>query len=99
MLVTSPKGGADLERILNAALGLGGESGEVCDMLKKHLFQGHPLDHNELILELGDILWYVAYMAYALGVPLEEVAQRNVDKLRKRYPNGFSVEASVNRKD
>jgi NTP pyrophosphatase (non-canonical NTP hydrolase) len=68
-------------------------------MLKKHLFHGKPLDADEVIKELGDVLWYVAGMATAIGVSLDDVGQRNVDKLRKRYPDGFSVEASAQRAD
>jgi NTP pyrophosphatase (non-canonical NTP hydrolase) len=87
------------DQLSNMALGLAGEAGETADMLKKHLFHGKPLDADELIKELGDVLWYVAGMATAVGASLDDVAQRNVDKLRKRYPDGFSVEASARRAD
>lgn len=79
------------------ALGLCGESGEVADHIKKYLFQGHCLDRDYVIKELGDVLWYLSISAYHIGVSLEEVAQRNIDKLQKRYPNGFEVERSLNR--
>lgn len=79
-------------------LGIGGEAGEVQDLVKKHLGHGHPLDKEKLVKELGDVLWYVAAIADQAGVSLEMVAQVNVEKLRKRYPNGFSSEASLNRK-
>lgn len=85
------------ELMINAALGLCGESGEVADHLKKHLYQGHELDRENLIKELGDISWYISAMATALGVTLEHVLRKNNEKLLKRYPNGFSKEASVNR--
>lgn len=87
------------DQLSNMALGLAGEAGETADMLKKHLFHGKPLDANEVIKELGDVMWYVAGMATAIGVSLDDIAQRNVDKLRKRYPDGFSVEASARRAD
>ena len=87
------------DQLSNMALGLAGEAGETADMLKKHLFHGKPLDADEVIKELGDVLWYVAGMATAIGVSLGEVGQRNVDKLRKRYPDGFSAEASAKRAD
>ena len=87
------------DQLSNMALGLAGEAGETADMLKKHLFHGKPLDADELIKELGDVMWYVAGMATAIGATLDDVAQRNVDKLRKRYPDGFSVDASALRVD
>lgn len=83
--------------VLNGALGLAGESGEVADIVKKYLFQGHELDTEKIIDELGDVLWYVAIMAKGLGVKLVEIPLHNVDKLRKRYPNGFEAERSINR--
>lgn len=85
--------------LLNGALGLAGESGEVADHIKKHKFQGHQLDKEHLIKELGDICWYVATTAYGLGVPLSEVMERNIEKLRKRYPNEFETERSLHREE
>ena len=79
------------------ALGLCGESGEVADLVKKHKYHGHDLPSNKLHEELGDILWYVAEMATTLGFSLEHIALMNVRKLRKRYPEGFSSERSINR--
>ncbi len=87
----------DPDRLICAALGLTGESGEFADIVKKVAYQGHPLDKVKAIKELGDVLWYVALGAAALGVGLDEVAAANVEKLRKRYPDGFSAERSVNR--
>jgi len=81
-----------------AALGIAGEAGEVADHIKKHIGHGHPLDRQAVAKELGDVLWYVAAMADLLGTPLEQIAQMNLDKLRARYPEGFSYEASINRK-
>ena len=83
--------------ILNGVLGLGGESGECLDIVKKHLFQGHELDKDHLAEELGDVAWYLAVSAHALGYDLETILQGNVDKLRKRYPEGFDPERSLNR--
>lgn len=80
--------------LLNAALGLAGESGEVADLIKKAKFQGHPLDEDKLVEELGDVLWYVALAAEVLGVSLEDIMHRNIDKLWSRYPAGFDPERS-----
>lgn len=85
--------------LINGVMGLCGEAGEAIDIVKKHLAQGHELDKDALIKELGDVAWYLAETAYALGVPLEEVCQRNIDKLKARYPEGFSAEKSINRED
>ncbi len=86
-------------RLINAALGLCGESGEIADTIKKVCFHGHELDKDDLIKELGDVLWYVALAATALETPLDEIMQTNIDKLRRRYPDGFSAEASKNRSE
>jgi NTP pyrophosphatase (non-canonical NTP hydrolase) len=87
------------QRLANAALGLTGEAGEVAEHVKKHLFHATPLDRDAVVKELGDCLWYVAALAGALGVSLDEVGATNIDKLRRRYPAGFSGEASRNRPD
>ena len=84
--------------LINSVMGLCGESGEAIDLVKKWLMQGHELDKEHLIKELGDVAWYLAEAATALDVPLETVLQGNLDKLRQRFPNGFSTEASVHRK-
>ena len=73
------------------ALGISGEAGEVAEIAKKHLGHGRPLDIDALRLELGDVLWYVAALAAECGMTLDGVARANVEKLRKRYPNGFEV--------
>jgi NTP pyrophosphatase (non-canonical NTP hydrolase) len=83
--------------ILNGVLGLGGESGECLDIVKKCLFQGHGLDKEHLAEELGDVAWYLAVSAHAIGLDLESILQGNVDKLRKRYPDGFDKERSLHR--
>jgi NTP pyrophosphatase (non-canonical NTP hydrolase) len=87
------------DRVTNAALGLTGESGEVADIVKKSLFQGHELNIEKIKKELGDILWYLNLMADCIGIDLEDIARANIDKLYSRYENGtFSSEQSVNRK-
>lgn len=83
--------------LINAVMGLCGESGEAIDIVKKHLHQGHELDQDKLVKELGDIAWYLAEAAYALDIPLDDVLQRNIDKLRARYPEGFDTEKSIHR--
>lgn len=79
-------------------MGLNGEAGECIDILKKHLFQGHSLDKEHMAKELGDVAWYLAVSCHAIGYSLEEVLQMNVEKLSKRYPNGFEEKRSLNRK-
>lgn len=83
--------------ILNGVLGLNGEAGEIADLYKKASFQGHELDKKKMIEETGDLLWYCAIMAQGLGVTLNEVANLNIAKLKKRYPNGFDPERSKHR--
>lgn len=85
------------DKLENACLGLAGECGEACDIVKKALFQGHVLDRAGLIEEAGDVLWYLAELAAGLGVSLEDIAVQNVMKLRRRYPNGFDAGRSRNR--
>lgn len=75
--------------MLLCALGIGGEGGEVEDILKKHVFHGKPLDVNHLFEEIGDVLWYLDRMLWLMGRTLEEVMEANVAKLRSRYPEGF----------
>lgn len=86
-------------RILNGLMGLNGEAGECIDILKKHFFQGHAFDTEHLAKELGDVAWYLAISADAIGYDLETILQMNVDKLRKRYPDGFESEQSIHRKE
>ncbi|UTH13308.1 nucleoside triphosphate pyrophosphohydrolase family protein [Macrococcus equipercicus] len=87
------------ESLTNYALGLTGEAGEVADQIKKHVFHGHQLDRDELKKELGDVLWYIANLAAVNGIELAEVAELNINKLKKRYPEGFSQADSINRED
>ena len=85
--------------LTNGVLGLCGEAGECADIVKKSVFQGHKLDKEHLAKELGDVAWYLAVTAFAIGYDLETVLQMNVDKLRKRYPDGFDTERSQNREE
>ena len=83
----------------NGVMGLCGESGECVDLVKKYLFQGHELDKEHLAKELGDVAWYLAVTAEAIGYDLNTILQMNVKKLRDRYPNGFDEERSKHRKE
>lgn len=99
-LRTEPKGlsiKGIASRLSNGLMGLNGEAGEAIDILKKSLFQGHELDKAHLAKELGDVAWYLAVSASAIGYSLEEIFQMNIDKLKARYPDGFSEERSNNR--
>lgn len=85
--------------LANYALGLSGESGEVVDLIKKHVFHGHSLDKDKIVKELGDVMHYVAGIATLLEIELPEVLEGNIDKLIKRFPEGFSEAASIARVD
>lgn len=84
--------------LINSVMGLCGESGEAIDIVKKWLAHGHALDKEHLKKELGDIAWYLAEAATALDVSLEEIFRANIDKLKKRYPEGFTSADSINRR-
>ena len=90
---------SETTRLENGLMGLNGEAGEAIDILKKFLFQGHELDKKHLARELGDVAWYLAVTADALGYYLEDIFQMNIDKLKARYPDGFDSELSIHRKD
>jgi NTP pyrophosphatase (non-canonical NTP hydrolase) len=91
---------ADLEdQIIYASMGLAGESGEVSEMIKKVVWHGHEMDYDRLLDELGDVLWYVALAADAVGLSVNAVMEHNIVKLRGRYPDGFSQERSKYRDD
>ena len=83
--------------LINSVMGLCGESGEAIDIVKKWFAHGHELDREHLKKELGDIAWYLAEAATALDVPLAEIFRANIEKLQKRYPEGFDKERSINR--
>lgn len=93
---TAPKLDDD-SMLINAALGLTGEAGEVADIVKKSYYQGHELDFDAIVEELGDIAWYIALACQALGVGMENVLKMNIEKLEKRYPDGFDASMSRNR--
>lgn len=96
-LRTVPKNMYKADELMMALMGLNGEAGECIDLHKKVLYHGHPFDRTEELLELGDALWYIAVAAHALDCDLETVMQMNIEKLQKRYPEGFSQERSLNR--
>lgn len=81
----------------HAVFGLAAEAGEVAS-LKQKIYQGHEFDKNHFIKELGDCLWMIAEACTALDIDLEYVMQTNINKLKERYPDGFEVEKSINRK-
>lgn len=83
------------EVLINSVMGLCGESGEAIDIVKKWMAQGHELDKAHLAKELGDIAWYLAEAATALDIPLEDIFQSNIDKLKNRYPEGFETKRSL----
>jgi NTP pyrophosphatase (non-canonical NTP hydrolase) len=101
-LVELDEKGANIERLLTAAVGISAEGGEFMEIVKKMIFQGKPYDKSNkehLIIELGDVMWYVAQACMALGVSMDEVVETNVKKLAKRYPEGtFDEFFSENRK-
>lgn len=96
-LCTAPGDLPPEKLLLNGLMGLNGEAGEAIDILKKHLFQGHELDTAHMAKELGDVAWYLAVSANAIGYDLETIMQMNVDKLKARYPDGFDTEHSLHR--
>ena len=87
------------DTLLSGVMGLCGEAGEAIDIVKKHIAQGHDLDKEHLIGELGDVAWYLAITSYALDVNLEDVLKRNIEKLQRRYPEGFKASESIHRQD
>ena len=100
-LVELDQKGANIERLTTAGVGLAAESGEFLEIVKKMVFQGKPwsdANREHLLIELGDVMWYVANACIALDVDFEEVIEMNVKKLEKRYPGGsFDIHKSENR--
>lgn len=86
------------EQLINGLMGLCGEAGEVTDIAKKWMFQGHELDVEHLAKELSDCAWYLALAADSIGYDLGAILKMNIDKLKKRYPEGFKSELSQHRK-
>lgn len=85
--------------LINSVMGLCGESGEAIDIVKKWLAQGHELDKEHLAKELGDIAWYLAEAATALDMDLDDICKANIDKLKRRYPEGFDTNRSIGREE
>ena len=85
--------------LINGVMGLCGEAGECIDIVKKHLAQGHALDREKLIKELGDVAWYLAVGCEAIGMTLEDVMNGNAEKLKSRYPEGFDKNRSIHREE
>lgn len=96
-LRTANKTLTPVKQLTDGLMGLNGEAGEAIDILKKHLFQGHELDSEHMAKELGDVAWYLAVSANAIGYDLETVMLMNVGKLKARYPDGFDPEHSRHR--
>lgn len=89
--------GSEELNVAHAGLGLGGEAGEVQEILKHIAFHNHPADSQKIASELGDVLWYAALIAELFGLNLEDVAVLNIGKLRRRHPNGYTHQGSLNR--
>lgn len=86
------------ERLVYATISLGGEVGELLNYIKKGIWHGHGVDKLAVQEEIGDLFWYMAEICSSLGLSLSDVAEMNIEKLKARYPQGFSEEASKNRK-
>lgn len=91
---TAKPGQSKRDRLLNFALGAAGEGGEIAEKIKKHVFHEHELDEEDLVKEIGDLLWYAAGLMDAIGRKFDEAPVKNIMKLRRRYPEGFTVEES-----
>lgn len=87
------------EALLFAAINIPGEAGEIANYVKKVVWHRHPFDPIKMVDELGDLLWYIQKAASDLGFTLEDIATYNIEKLKKRYPDGFSSERSINREE
>jgi NTP pyrophosphatase (non-canonical NTP hydrolase) len=91
--------GVNIGEVIMGCLGISGESGEFNDMIKKWIFHKKPIDLEHLKKELGDVLWYVALICNGCEWSMDDIMQKNVDKLKARYPEGFSIEKANNRKE
>lgn len=87
------------KQLLNCCLGIHGESGEVADVIKKSVFQGHEMNVNHIEEELGDVLFYIVNLASVLNLEMENILESNYLKLKTRYPNGFNTKDSIKRVD
>jgi NTP pyrophosphatase (non-canonical NTP hydrolase) len=96
-IITRLKENPELLELTNYALGIAGEAGEIADSVKKVVFHGHDLQVEELLKECGDELWYIANASRVLKTKLSKVAEMNINKLKKRYPEGFDEQKSIHR--
>ena len=87
------------EQVSNLCMGLCGESGEVVDYIKKCLYHAHKFDDEKIVEELGDVMWYLTNIATFFKIPMDIILNENIKKLEERYPEGFSEEKSINRKE
>ena len=92
-------GAKDIGDVVNACLGLAGETGETVDIIKKWIFHDSDMDYDHLKKEIGDVMWYVALLCESFGFDLDDILKTNVEKLKMRYPEGFDTERSNNRLD
>lgn len=88
-----------MDQSLNLLIGVNGEIGEVTELFKKCIYHGHNLCIKDLVEELGDVLWYITNIATLYGIPMTYILDENIKKLKERYPEGFSKEKSINRKE
>lgn len=91
------RGEQTVSRLVCAGLGAAGEAGELANKIKKKVYHLHADMDDGIAEEIGDVLWYLAEVCNAFGWDMEAIAQENLDKLSKRYPDGFTVEDSINR--
>ena len=97
--ITNPNESISSVKLLEGTMGLVGEAGEIDEIMKKALFQGHQLDREHIALELGDTAWYLALAANAIGYDLETILKKNLEKIKERYPEGFEYIKSINRRE
>lgn len=97
--ITNPDENISSVKLLEGTMGLVGEAGEIDEIMKKYLFQGHQLDREHIALELGDTAWYLALAADAIGYDLETILKKNLEKIKERYPDGFEYIKSINRRE
>lgn len=97
--ITNPDENISSVKLLEGTMGLVGEAGEIDEIMKKALFQGHQLDREHIALELGDTAWYLALAANAIGYDLETILKKNLEKIKERYPDGFEYIKSINRRE
>ena len=97
--ITNPNENISSVKLLEGTMGLVGEAGEIDEIMKKALFQGHQLDREHIALELGDTAWYLALAADAIGYDLETILEKNLEKIKERYPDGFEYIKSINRRE